>query len=110
MIKQKITRKDAYGYNGTLQVGYCDLWYLLHYKQPFGYNCGTYGWNFDCYYINGIAINTGYRGMVGKKADYNLTSLYNEKGRKIYNNNKLTYNQKKYYANKLLENYLKKAI
>lgn len=109
-MKTKITKKDAYGWNGTLQVGYCDLYYLLHYTNAYGYNCGVYGWNFDHYCINGIGINTGYRGMVGKKVDYDLTRLYNEKARKIVNNNNLSYNQKKYFVNKLLNNYLEKAI
>ena len=109
-MKVKITRQDATGWNGTLKVGYCDLQYLLMYKNAYGYNCGVYGWNFDSYCINGVVINTGYRSMVGNKVDYKLINEYNEKARKICNNSKLTYKQKRAYVDRLLNNFIKKAI
>ena len=106
----QITRKEARGWNGTIQVGYCDLQYLLMYRQKYGYNAGVYGWNFNCYIVNGVAINTGYRGMVGKQVDYKLTREYNEKARRVQDNTKLTYKQKIAFTERLLQNYLKKAI
>jgi hypothetical protein len=108
-MKTKMTRQETHGWNGTIQVGYCDLYYLLCYKNAYGFNCGVYGWNYDAYMHDGVGINTGYRGMIGKKVDYKLTNLYNEKGRAIYNNDKLTYKQKKAYCDRLLSNYLKKV-
>lgn len=110
MKKQKLTRAEARGYLGTFQVGYCDLQYLLKYQTASGYNCGIYGWNFDHYYFNGYAINTGYRAMVGKKVNYKLVEEYNEKGKKLDYNDKLTYNQKKAFATRLLNNFIKKAV
>ena len=109
-MKGKITRQEAHGCNGTIQVGYCELQYLLMYENACGYNCGAYGWNFDSYYIDGVVINTGYRSMVGKTPDYNLVKEYNEKARKIYNSNNLTHNQKRAYIERLLQNFIKKAI
>lgn len=109
-MKVKITRQEAHGHNGTIKAGYCDLQYLLMYKNAYGYNCGVYGWNFDSYYIDGVVINTGYRSMVGKQVDYKLINEYNEKARKIYNSDKLTHNQKKAYIERLLQNFIKKAI
>lgn len=110
MAKQRITRQEAFGNKATLKVGYCDLQYLLRHQTAFGYNAGVYGWNFDHYYIDGIAINTGYRSMVGKQVDYKLTNEYNEKARKIQENWNLTYNQQKAYTERLLKNFLKKAV
>ena len=69
------------GYHRIIGVGYCDLQSLLSYKSPVSYCSGVYGWNFDVYDINGIAIATGYRGMPSKnsKADYNLIREYEQK-------------------------------
>jgi len=64
-----------------ISAGYCDLQTLLSYKSPVSYTCGYYGWNFDVYDINGVAIATGYRGMPSKnsKADYTLIREYEKK-------------------------------
>lgn len=109
-MKVKITRQEARGWDGTIKVGYCDLQYLLMYKNAYGYNCGVYGWNFDSYYINGIVINTGYRSMVGNKVDYKLINEYNEKARTLQDKQNLTYNQKKAFTERLLQNFIKKAL
>ena len=109
-MANEITRKEAKGWNGTIQVGYCDLQYLLMYRQKYGYNAGIYGWNFNCYIVNGVAINTGYRNMVGKIVDWKLTEKYNNKARKIQESQKLTYNQKIAFTERLLTNYIAKAV
>jgi hypothetical protein len=69
------------GYNYVIQAGYCELQSLLSYKDAVAFTCGLYGWNFDVYDINGIAIVTGYRGMFSKnsKADYKLIREYEDK-------------------------------
>ena len=86
-MKIKTTAKairENYGKNYRLEIGYCDMQYLLRYDNPIGYTCGIYGWNFDLYDINGIAICTGYRGMPsGKNFDYSIVHKYEEKARKI---------------------------
>lgn len=66
------------GYHRIISAGYCSLQNLLYYKSPVAYSKGTYGWNFDVYDVDGVAIVTGYRGMPSKnsKASYELTSQY----------------------------------
>lgn len=44
-----------------------DLQHLLQYHEPFAYVVGIYGWKFDVYYVYGVTICIGYRGMLGKK-------------------------------------------
>lgn len=65
-MKYRITRKEIKeNYYRVLQCRYCEMQHLLMEKQPIAYNAGMYGWNFDVYDVNGIAIVTGYRNMVG---------------------------------------------
>ena len=79
----KAIRKN-YPQNYILNIGYCDLQFLLKYESPRAYTSGIYGWNYDLYDIDGIAICTGYRGMPsGKSFDYNLVRKYETKAQKI---------------------------
>lgn len=81
-MKYKTTAKAVKaGYYNVIGVGYCDLQSLLNYKTPIAYSCGTYGWNFDVYDINGVAIATGYRGMPSQnsKCSYALIREYEQK-------------------------------
>ena len=109
-MKTRITKQEARGHAGTIQIGYAEAQSLLRFQIAYGYNCGVYGWNFDSYYINGVVINTGYRGMVGKSVDYDLLRKYESKARALQCKNGLTYNQIKAYTNRLLHNFIRKAI
>lgn len=86
-MKHKTTAKairENYGKNYRLEVGYCDAQFLLRYDNPTGYASGVYGWNFDLYEIDGIAICTGYRGMPsGKNYDYAILRKYDNMARAI---------------------------
>jgi hypothetical protein len=78
-MKFKTTAKELKeGYNYIISTGYCDIQSLFSYKNPIAYSSGIYGWNFDVYDIDGIAITTGYRGMPSKrsKSDYKLIHEY----------------------------------
>lgn len=66
MGKLKMRRKDCA--INTVSVGYCDLYYLLRFTSPIGYNAGIYGWNWDYYEVNGLGITTGYRNLIGERA------------------------------------------
>lgn len=69
MGKIKTTRKSVVSaYSNIVSIGYCDAQNLLRCADPVAYTMGTYGWNFDVYYIGGVAICTGYRGMPGRRA------------------------------------------
>lgn len=68
-MKFKTTAKyirSVYG-NNAIQLGYCEACHLLRSHEPIAYTSGVYGWNFDLYYIEGVAICTGYRGMCGSR-------------------------------------------
>lgn len=68
-MKYKTTAKELKeGYYKIISVGYCDLQSLLSYKSPIAYSKGIYGWNFDVYDIEGVAIVTGYRSMSAKNS------------------------------------------
>jgi hypothetical protein len=78
-MKYKTTAKALKaGYYHIISVGYCDLQSLLNYKSPVAYNAGTYGWNFDVYDINGVAIVTGYRSCPSKNSIKNNYALARE--------------------------------
>ena len=63
-MKYKTTTKAVKeGYRHIISVGYCALQNLLRGEYPVAYTAGVYGWNYDVYEIDGVAICTGYRGM-----------------------------------------------
>lgn len=109
--------KQNYSQNYILNIGYCDLQYLLKYESPKAYTSGVYGWNFDLYDIEGIAICTGYRGMPqGKDFDYSLVRKYEEKAKKIADRHKKDNqtwiqfdNKQRKDMKKLLNNFLKEV-
>ncbi len=81
-MKYKTTAKAVKeGYYKVISTGYCELQGLLSYKSPIAYASGYYGWNFDVYDIDGVAIVTGYRGMPCKnsKANYDIVREYEAK-------------------------------
>lgn len=109
--------KENYSQNYILSIGYCDLQFLLKYESPRAYTSGVYGWNYDLYEIDGIAICTGYNGQPkGKNFDYDLVRKYDNKARKILETRKKDtetwekYDNKKRKAiKKLLNNFLKEV-
>lgn len=81
-MKYKTTAKAIRdGYHYIISASYCSLQALLNYERPVAYCAGVYGWNFDVYDINGVAICTGYRGMpeANSKANYALIREYEGK-------------------------------
>jgi hypothetical protein len=75
-MKYKTTAKAVKeGYYKVIRVGYCELQGLLSYKSPIAYASGYYGWNFDIYDINGVAIVTGYRGMPSKNSEVKYDTI-----------------------------------
>lgn len=66
----KKAMKDYYGGN-LYSAGYCELQYLLHYKNASAYSCGVYGWSCDYYEIGDICISTGY-SPIGERINYEI--------------------------------------
>ena len=106
-MKFHVTRKEIKeNYYRVLQTGYCSMSHLLMGKQPIAYNAGLYGWNFDLYDVNGIAITTGYRNMVGMA----INPMEEEKqAENIWNDRSLSYADKLEKIDNLLMNVINKV-
>jgi hypothetical protein len=86
-MKLKTTTKAIKAGSARLyQIGYCYLQTLLKAREPFGYTCGLYGWNYDAYDLGGgVTLTTGYRGMPGACLDYKKVREFEERARAIMN-------------------------
>jgi len=85
-MKYKTTAKEIRsGYYTIISAGYCTLQNLLKDENPVAYTSGVYGWNFDVYQVNGVAIATGYRGMPSQndRGDYQLAREYDAKAEQV---------------------------
>lgn len=88
-------------------AGYCDLQTILRNHSPSAYTCGIYGWNFDVYHVYDITITTGYRGMVGRRA--NNIDIYEAKAREIYDNRSISYEECSERIEALLKEFCEQA-
>ena len=98
-----------------LAIGYCGAQYLLGYQNRIAYTKGTYGWNCDIYQINSgfcsaYIITTGYRQLVGKRANYELLNEYEKQARRIAGSGDIPYSEKPEKINALLLEYLAKEF
>lgn len=87
-MKQFITKKYIMNnYKNILCVPYCDLQFLLNFKDPDYYHAGVYGWNCDIYYVgNDTCIVTGYRPFGNIKTKYTTNKKYNEAAKTLIDN------------------------
>ena len=86
-MKKKTTAKFIKEkHNKIFKCGYCELQQIFQNVEPKYYTCGVYGWNFDCYVEEGIAITTGYRGMVGKDIPKEIIEKYDNIATEILTN------------------------
>ena len=117
MEKAKVTAKwikESFG--KRLSVGYCSMQFLLKYKEPEYYTCGSSGWNSDNYYFPeyDLLISTGYNPVSGTiKTDYNLIESYNNKARTIVSQSGWDSDSEKKRMNevsKLLDDFLQEII
>ena len=53
-------------YSNIISVGYNQIPTLLRNHNAIAYTAGIYGWNYDIYDIDGVAICTGHYGMPTK--------------------------------------------
>lgn len=61
-MKVEMSRKDIMRRNGKVVcLPYDEGQFLLVDEQPFAYNAGKYGWNFDAYDVNGVTFVMGDR-------------------------------------------------
>ena len=80
-------RKNTHSKN-LLSVGYCDMQYLLMFKDAFAYSAGVNGWACDYYEVEynnqNYVISTGYN-PIGLQLDYYLVKDYEVLARDIMN-------------------------
>lgn len=94
-------------YYRILCTGYCTMQFLLIGKYPIAYNSGVYGWNYDLYDLDGIALLTGYRGTYGTY----INPMEEEKqARAIWENRTLPYEKKLELIDSLLWRVINKAV
>ena len=101
-MKYHVTRKEIKNNYAHIMDVYNTPSYLLYYENPFAYNAGTYGWNWDAYEINGVVIVKGYRNRLGEKISYDIIHPYDEKAREITENRELDYWKRKELVHGLL--------
>ena len=106
-MKFKTTQKEIKnGYGYVFSIPYCDAWCLLRGQEPEAYTAGVYGWNADIYSHGGVAIVTGYRPF-GKSCNHDILRKYEQKARKIYENDNIKkYDTKIKKINKLLDEFI----
>lgn len=113
-MKAKITKKQI-NESGISFVG--DIQTLLHYQKAQYYNCGVYGWNWDCY----VFYTTSYKVyfvLIGDRnfpsnrvyKDYDFVREYEEKARAIQNDFALSFEEHKEKTNSLLKEFLRKVF
>lgn len=109
MKKIRVKESDIKdGWRNIIKVGYCDLQYLLRFREPDFYTCGTYGWKADIYKIDyNTVIVTGYAPF-GNISNYNLVKKYEKKAERISFYNDYRKNLKK--LNKLLDSFIKEIL
>lgn len=110
-MKFRTTRKAiSDGYAKIYSCGYCDLQNLFRHTAPTAYTCGVYGWNFDLYDIDGVAITTGYRGMIGERIPSELIRKYEGKAKKAIEKANFDYKKTKSALDKLIYKFIEELI
>jgi hypothetical protein len=83
-MKTKITRKRVFEtHKHVIQVGYCDLCYLLKFRQPSFYTTRVEGWGADIYSIGNAAIVTGYAPFGNIVPSYDFIKSFDDKAQAI---------------------------
>lgn len=82
-MKTRITLRDGRNINSNkiLEIGYCELYYLLKFETPQYYSAGVYGWNCDWYVLSRCTICTGYRPVRGIRPDYDMIEKFDSLAR-----------------------------
>ena len=110
MKKIKTTFKQIKESNlKIIGIGYCAAQHLLYFANPAAYSSGTYGWNCDFYQIEpNTVIATGYRTN-SKLVEYTIVEKYDNKAAQIISNKDISWDDKKFQVNNLLEKFVKEV-
>jgi hypothetical protein len=89
-MKTKTTAKAIKErYKKCYSAGYGQLQFLLSRIEPLYYHAGVYGWDYDVYIIDDVAIFTGYRYPSSgiKHIPYEIAEKYDKYAKKIIDAN-----------------------
>jgi hypothetical protein len=113
-MKAKITKKQIND-SGMSFIG--DIQTLLLYQRPQYYNCGVYGWNWDCYVFYTTSYKTyfvlnGYRNFPSNSIykDLDFVRGHEEQARAIQKDSSLSFDETKEKTNALLKEFLCKVF
>ena len=107
------TKNIKENYSKIICVGYSEIPTLLKNHNAIAYTAGIYGWNYDIYDIDGVAICTGYRGMPGKIS--RNARKYEEQARRLIENYDFTdyhtdINKVNQMVEKILDEFIKNEL
>lgn len=105
MSKIRLTKKSLNkDYWNILEIGYCNLQFLLKFQEPFAYSTRAEGWACDYYNVCGVLISTGYSPLKSKRvrSSYELEREYDDMAKEILENNEISWEEKEDRVNRLL--------
>ena len=101
-MKLQATKKAIKNnFNTVISIGYCDAQHLLHFKNPFAYSVGVYGWACDYYQIKNVCISTGY-SPIGERVSYELLNELEHKAGEIIHDYSIEHKDKEMLVESLL--------
>lgn len=110
-MKTQVTRKYIKAIeDNIICVGYCELQNLLSGIAPAHYTAGVYGWNADVYDLGNCMIVTGYRPFGNIQVSHELTELYDNTAKAIWENTTLTYDERKAMVEELRYEFIEKTL
>lgn len=111
-MKYKTTKPAVMnGYSFVISVGYADLQFLLHCKNPVAYTSGKLGWNADIYDFGNIAICTGYRPFGNISSNkYGVNRMFDNAAKEVLATRELSYDDKVKRLDDLLHEYVKYIV
>jgi hypothetical protein len=112
-MKYKTTKRElTNNYHHIISIGYCDVQFLLKYRDPQSYCTRVEGWACDNYDVNGVLISTGYAPVKSKNTirDYDTTREFEQKAITITGNYDLKWEEQKAALEILLKEYIERCI
>ena len=98
------------GYGTRIVVPYCDLQFLLNYRNPVAYTTRVEGWAADIYDFGNVAIVTGYAPFGNFRPGYEICRRYDEAARKICCDYTMKYEEQKAKCDELIDKFIDKCL
>ena len=112
MMRVQVTKRDVMNQNSfVIRVGYCDLQYLLRFKDSQFYTAGMYGWNADVYQVSSnVVIVTGYRPFGNVKVEFGILRGFEDRAKAILKDYSLKYEEQAEALDELLSEFLQVVL